>query len=855
MRTSLREVVMQIKAMGYSREGDPLRFIDSPEKQNWKTAKNQLRLLGALDPEDETKLSEFGEKLAELSCDPREGTMLLKGAEMGCGREMAVIAALRTSKRLFYRPQAEGEYADTAHRALMTSQASDLINLLNVYQQAEKAGFSYQWCRENYVSIQALKEVRQNVTQLTEQVKRLGYSLNTDRANPETICQAIISGFPDKIFASAGRGWYQNSETGERAMLGRESAVVGDLVVANELITVQTRRGGELPLITLATKVDPTWLKTVAPQLIREEARSTSYDPTTDRVVRSVDLYLKGSYNSYGSKQRELTGDEAVGVFAQALASGNIDLPFVAHNNEVLLRLKDLYVRSAGETAQPVSTQQLAEIYRGRLQSIGSRKELEAALAAGTLDLTVKLDEYIPAEVREQVIRDNPDTVQIGDATYSVIYADSGYGADRFSARIRIPASQMFSLSDMPTISSGRAITIEVLDKEGSTSKQFEGKDLDELKKRSRDYLVKQQWDGWRYAQPSETLQQRLTSFDPTGDAPTLPVRLLYGTDPETGEPMYAYPAVTVESSSYSGNAYSIKYYSTEAEAQQALTKVEEIRTQALEKQRLELDRIELLPQIRTLETQVRSQLDQMVDQIGSDAYEQYGLSYSDFYNLRAQLQQAGYRLDQDPRAAQQILTEIQEVIKSSQQARIEKQQQFEAALETVQPQLESVRQRMATISEVTTNYSSYSLPAGIQETMQRWQELDRNIAQGRGDPAEVETTISEIEAQVRNANPRLLKDYAEATSQKNWGIYGKVEIRNGQVFAVSSYGDKEPIDSIEIGRSGRTFYISRGRSGEMVFRPSGQWGPKITLPPGSYAIGRDGSYAYSVTFNDRGEV
>jgi len=29
------------------------------------------------------------------------------------------------------------------------------------------------------------------------------------------------------------------------------------LIVANELIIIQTKRGGELPLITLATKVEP----------------------------------------------------------------------------------------------------------------------------------------------------------------------------------------------------------------------------------------------------------------------------------------------------------------------------------------------------------------------------------------------------------------------------------------------------------------------------------------------------------------------------------------------------------------------------------------------------------------------
>jgi len=261
MRISLREVVLQIKAMGYSREGDPIRLIDSPEKQNWKTAKNQLRLLGALNPEDETKLSEFGQKLAELSCDPREGTMLLRGCEMGCGREMAIIAAIRTSRRLFYRPQAEAEQADAARKQFEISNLSDLLNLMNVYEQAEQANFDYKWCRDNYVSWLVLREVRQNYSQLLEQVKRLGYRVNKEKPALEVLCQAIAKGFPDKVFESVGRGWYENRITGERALLGRESCVIGNLIVANELITIQTRRGGELPLITLATKVEREWIK------------------------------------------------------------------------------------------------------------------------------------------------------------------------------------------------------------------------------------------------------------------------------------------------------------------------------------------------------------------------------------------------------------------------------------------------------------------------------------------------------------------------------------------------------------------------------------------------------------------
>lgn len=261
MRTSLREVVLQIKAMGYSREGDPIRLIDSPEKQNWKVAKNQLRLLGALNPEDETKLSEFGQKLAELSCDPREGTMLLRGCEMGCGREMAIIAAIRTSRRLFYRPQVEAEQADAARKQFETSDLSDLLNLVNVYEQAKRVNFDSKWCRDNYISWLALREVRQNYLQFLEQVKKLGYKINQEKSSPEILCQAIAKGFPDKVFENVGRGWYKNKLTDERALLSRESRVSGNLIVANELITIQTKRGGELPLITLATRVEPEWIK------------------------------------------------------------------------------------------------------------------------------------------------------------------------------------------------------------------------------------------------------------------------------------------------------------------------------------------------------------------------------------------------------------------------------------------------------------------------------------------------------------------------------------------------------------------------------------------------------------------
>lgn len=273
MRTSLRDVVLQIKAMGYSREDEPLHFIDNPEKQNWKTAKDQLRLLGALDPSDESKLSEFGQQLAELGVDPREGAMVLHGCELGCGFEMACIAALRGSRRLLYRPQSEADQANYAHQRFAVSTESDIFNMLTVIgqaTQAEQAGRLSEWCRENYVSWQALREYKQNLSQLLSTLKRQGFDTNNQPATNTLMRQAIARGFADKVYQATGDGWYEHIETGERVQLGRDSRVKGDLIAAHEVISIQTRRG-DLPLITTATKVEREW---VLPSVIDRAARS-----------------------------------------------------------------------------------------------------------------------------------------------------------------------------------------------------------------------------------------------------------------------------------------------------------------------------------------------------------------------------------------------------------------------------------------------------------------------------------------------------------------------------------------------------------------------------------------------------
>lgn len=251
--TPLRETILQIKSMGFSREGDPLRILDYNliKKENWKEEKNRLRLLGCLNSENELLLSPRGERVAEFGIDPRDGVMILRAAELGCSQEAAIIAAIRASRPLLKRGRAVTKEIAKAYGKFYPSKNSDLINLLSVYRQAEAAGFSDEWLQENYVSKRGMADVRQNLRRVTEGMQRAQVEFNSG-AGEEAICRAIAAGFPDRVFEYAP--WHPGMQIGPRiplyvheswkeegvddypaARLGRECVVHDDKLIVTRI--------------------------------------------------------------------------------------------------------------------------------------------------------------------------------------------------------------------------------------------------------------------------------------------------------------------------------------------------------------------------------------------------------------------------------------------------------------------------------------------------------------------------------------------------------------------------------------------------------------------------------------------
>lgn len=146
-RTDLCAVILQLKALGID---DVARFdfLSSPSSEAMIYGLEILYSLGAMD--DNGKLTDLGEQMAEMSLEPRMSKALLSSWDFGCGEEMLTIAAMCSIEHPFInqRNRASQEAKQQLLDSISTfaSLDGDHISLLNVYKGFEDSGYNSSWC-------------------------------------------------------------------------------------------------------------------------------------------------------------------------------------------------------------------------------------------------------------------------------------------------------------------------------------------------------------------------------------------------------------------------------------------------------------------------------------------------------------------------------------------------------------------------------------------------------------------------------------------------------------------------------------------------------------------------------------
>src|SRR5690554_8148146 len=89
-------------------------FVDPPDNRLINDGSKLMEELHAVTPQQ--RLTASGRQLAQLAVDPRLARMLLAAAELGCLREVMIVASALSSQDPRERPADKQQAADQMHR-------------------------------------------------------------------------------------------------------------------------------------------------------------------------------------------------------------------------------------------------------------------------------------------------------------------------------------------------------------------------------------------------------------------------------------------------------------------------------------------------------------------------------------------------------------------------------------------------------------------------------------------------------------------------------------------------------------------------------------------------------------------
>lgn len=170
-RLPLEEVCLTILAGGLAPRGcmDFLSQTPQPPKpDSVQAALLSLEQVGAIvvpsydkSTTHSEKLTPLGMQLVKLPVDARLGKMLLLSVQFQCVDTITTIVAGLSASQSPFLSSLRDDAASKAKQAKFRHENSDFLTLVNMYNAFIEAGESFTFCRDNYASFSALREMKE----------------------------------------------------------------------------------------------------------------------------------------------------------------------------------------------------------------------------------------------------------------------------------------------------------------------------------------------------------------------------------------------------------------------------------------------------------------------------------------------------------------------------------------------------------------------------------------------------------------------------------------------------------------------------------------------------------------------
>ena len=311
-RLDLAEVVLTLKAAGVENLRT-FRWLEAPDEASLAHAEELLEDLGALKvsgtgvspvrseadanpgkliSETETHgrdaratITPIGRQMLAFPVHPRYARMLLAAQEYGCVYQACLVAALTQGRDLLLRNVDKA--TNQAREDLLGDKASsDFWILMRAWSYAANNQFRLDACRRLGIHSVTARQVGP----LFEQFLRIAKSEKLDttqrEVKDEALQKCLLIGFSDRIAQRLDQGTLRCELVhGRRGVLARESSVQhSPMLVVAEVREVEMRDKEVATILSLATAVQPEWLRELFPDDITSELR-VAFDSTQKRVV------------------------------------------------------------------------------------------------------------------------------------------------------------------------------------------------------------------------------------------------------------------------------------------------------------------------------------------------------------------------------------------------------------------------------------------------------------------------------------------------------------------------------------------------------------------------------------------
>ena len=196
LRSSLAGVILRMKSLKLT-DVESFPFIEPPPAKAISDGYALLQELGALD--DDNALTQVGDALAKLPLDPRIGRMLVAARDLGCLKEVLVIAAAPVgagpARTAAGTPAGGRRKAQAVRRREV--RVPDLAEAVELVPERRRAQEVEQATGRNghahFLSYLRLREWREVHGQLHAMVTELGWKENEIPGTYDAIHQALLS--------------------------------------------------------------------------------------------------------------------------------------------------------------------------------------------------------------------------------------------------------------------------------------------------------------------------------------------------------------------------------------------------------------------------------------------------------------------------------------------------------------------------------------------------------------------------------------------------------------------------------------------------------------------------------------